>query len=166
MEKTDLAVRYNPGAMLKQMSDSERQATYISSQPSADFFRRSMRMTALLLIVGPLFALIYAGAWPALAILSGGAWSLVNLIFLSAMVRAIIIPGSRDTAAIAGLALIKFPALYITGYFLLTFSKFDAIYLLIGFSVFFVVIVLKSLGRAMLHLDGGGVAGKKQSVLN
>lgn len=166
MEKTDLAARYNLNPVLRQMSDSERQATYISSQQSADFLRRSMRMTALLLIVGPLFALIYAGTWPALAILSGGAWSLVNLIFLSAMVRAIIIPGSRDIAAIAGLALIKFPALYITGYFLLTFSKFDAIYLLIGFSVFFVVVILKSLGRAMLHLDGDGVAAKKQSVLN
>lgn len=146
------------------MSDSERQASYISSSSSADFFRRSMRMTALLLIVGPLFALIYEGAWPALAILSGGAWSLVNLIFLSAVVRAIIIPGRRDTVAIAGLALIKFPALYITGYFLLSFSKFDAMYLLIGFSVFFAVIILKSLGRALLHLDDG--AAKEQSVLN
>lgn len=156
---------HNPNGDSLQMNASEQHAPSGTSF-SEDFLRRSMRMTALLVLVGSLFALIYSGTWQALALLSGGAWSLVNLNFLKAGVRAVITLERRDRLAIAGLALIKFPTLYLTGYFLLSFSKFDVGYLLMGFSVFFAVLVLKSLGRALLHLDDGGAAARKQSALN
>ncbi len=132
---------------------------------SADFLRRSMRMTALLLLVGALFVALRIDAWAALAFFSGGVWTLVNLIFLTAAVRTVVRPEGPDKFAAAGLLLIKFPALYVAGYYLLSFEKFSAVFLLIGFSVFFGVLVLKSLGRAILKMEDSGTKVKRQSVL-
>lgn len=125
-----------------------------------------MRMTALLLLVGSLYVATFIDPWAALAFFSGGVWTLVNLIFLTATVQNVVRPDGPDKLAVIGLMLIKFPALYVAGYYLLSFEKFDTVYLLIGFSVFFAVLVLKSLGRALLKMEDNGAKVKRQSVLH
>ncbi len=78
---------------------------------------------------------------------------MVNLIFLSALVRSILRPEGADIFRAVGLLLIKFPLLYLSGYFLLKVSQFEAFHLLIGFTSLFGVIFLKVLGRLFLALD-------------
>ena len=84
---------------------------------------------------------------------SGGIWSIVNLMFLSALVRTAIKPGEVDKMSVAGFALIKFPLLYVAGYFLLTVSVFKAEYVVIGFSIHLAVVILKVISRALFGLD-------------
>lgn len=136
-----------------------------NSALSPDFLRRVMRMSAALTLLGALFVLPYFGAWQALAFLSGAVWTLINMYFLTALVKAVLTGGEIDKLQVAGIALIKFPMLYLSGYFLVTFERFDAMFLLVGMSVFMFVVILKALGRAMMKLDSSENSAKRESVL-
>ena len=95
-----------------------------------------------------------------LAIFSGMIWGMINLYFLALLVKSTIRPDGVDKLTALGLIFIKFPLLYLAGYFLLQVSEFELMYLLIGFSTIFAVIILKVLGRVILGLDN------KSSVAN
>ncbi len=118
-----------------------------------DFISRTLRTSGILLLIFLPFGLYYMGVFPTLAVFSGGIWGLVNLIFLSQLIRTVIIPGKVDTGRAIGLAVIKFPLLYLAGYFLITVKQFGPLLLLAGFSVFLAVMILKVLGRVVLGLD-------------
>lgn len=118
-----------------------------------DFITRTLKTTGVVLLIGFLFGVYYFGFWPALAFLSGGVWGMVNLIFITGLIRATIRPGGVDAMKAAGLAVVKCPLLYLAGYALLKVSQFEPLHLLLGFSLLFVVIVLKVVGRAVLDLD-------------
>ncbi|MDF1545063.1 MAG: hypothetical protein P1R58_08170 [bacterium] len=117
------------------------------------FLDRTLRTTAIVFLIMLPFGIYYFGVFPTLAAYSGGIWGMINLIFISALVRSAIRPDGADKNRAIVLSLIKFPLLYSSGYFLLTVEKFSAIHLLIGFSATMVVLVLKAAGRLMLHLD-------------
>jgi len=125
------------------------------SDANISFVGRTIRTTGILLLIFLPFGFYYLGTWPTLAIFSGGVWGIINLIFLSAMVRAAVRPDGADTRRVASVGLIKFPLLYLAGYFLLKVPQFDALFLLIGFSSLIAIMVLKSLGRLLLGLDIG-----------
>ncbi len=125
----------------------------MTSNLGLDFIDRTIRTTGAVLLVVFLFGLYYLGFYTTLAIFSGGVWAIVNLIFLAAFIRTAIRPGEIDKLAVAGLALIKFPALYVAGYFLLTAGVFEPLHVVIGFSILIGVIVLKVIARALLGLD-------------
>ena len=78
---------------------------------------------------------------------------MVNLIFLSALVRAALRPGHVDRVKVVGLAFVKFPLLYLSGYFLLRAGYFEPLHLLAGFSMILAVIVLKVVAHALFGLD-------------
>jgi hypothetical protein len=118
-----------------------------------DFIQRTLRTTGVVLLIGFLFGVYYFGFWPSLAFLSGGIWGMVNLIFLTALIRASLRPEGANIMKAAGVAVIKFQLLYLAGYFLLKVPQFEPLHLLAGFSLIFVVIVLKVVGRAVLGLD-------------
>ncbi|MCK4573004.1 MAG: hypothetical protein KAU36_01475 [candidate division Zixibacteria bacterium] len=126
-----------------------------NSDANINFVGRTIRTTGIVLLVFLPFGFYYLGTFPALAIFSGGVWGIINLIFLSAMVRAAVRPDGADTRRVASVGLIKFPLLYLAGYFLLKVPQFDALFLLIGFSSLIAIMVLKSLGRLLLGLDIG-----------
>lgn len=117
------------------------------------FIHRTLKTTGVVLLVGSLFGLYYVGLWPSLAFLSGGIWGMVNLIFITGLIRATIRPGGVDTPKAVGLAIVKFPLLYGAGYFLLKVPQFEPLHILAGFSLLLIVIVLKVVGRAILGLD-------------
>ena len=125
-----------------------------------DFIARTLRTSSILLLVFLPFGVYYMGVYPALAVLSGGVWGLINLIFLSQLVRTVIRPGKIDVKRAVGLGVIKFPLLYLAGYFLVSIDRFDPLLLLAGFSVFPAVMLLKSLGRVVLGLDNEGRTNK------
>ncbi len=107
----------------------------------------------MLLLILFVIGIYYFGFYDSLAMLSAGIWSLVNLMFMAALIRTVLRPGGIDKLSAAGLAVIKFPLLYAAGYFLLTVDIFRPVPLLIGFSMVLIVMVLKAVARVMFKLD-------------
>lgn len=124
------------------------------------FIDRTLKTSSLVLIVFFPFGLYYFGFFTTLAILSGGVWGILNLILLTSLVKHTLRPEGPDTKRAIIAAFVKFPFLYLTGYFLLKVTEFDAVHLLIGFSVFLVIIVLKLIGRLVTGLDNPQTKGK------
>ena len=120
-----------------------------------DFIARTVRTSGLLLLIFLPFGIYYLGVYPSLAVFSGGVWSMVNLLFLGMLVRTVIKPGKIDTGKAVGMAVIKFPLLYLAGYALVNIELFGLLELLAGFSVIPVVMLLKSVSRALLGIDNG-----------
>lgn len=118
-----------------------------------DFIQRTLRTTGAVLLFVLVFGSFYFGFYDALAAFSAGVWSMVNLIFLSAVVRTAVRPGRIDKVAVVGLAVIKFPLLYAAGYFLFTVEVFRPVPLIIGLSIVLAVMVLKAVARAIWNLD-------------
>ncbi len=118
-----------------------------------DFIHRTLKTTGVVLLIAFFFGIYYYGFWPALAFFSGGIWGMVNLIFITGLIRAAVRPGGADVLKSVGLGIIKFPLLYAAGYFLLKVPQFDPLYLLAGFTLLFAIILLKVVGRAIVGLD-------------
>ena len=119
-----------------------------------EFLVRSLRTTGVLLLVALLFGVYYYGTYPALAFFSGGVWGMINLIFLTGLIRSALRPEGPDARRTLLFLLVKFPLLYLAGYFLLTVDYFDPVILLFGSMAVLAVIVLKAFGRLLLGLDG------------
>lgn len=122
---------------------------------------RSLRTAGIVLLVFLPFGIYYLGFYPTLAVLSGGVWGIVNLLFLSAVIRSVVRVGGVDKTMLIRAALIKFPLLYGAGYALLRVEAFGPVYLLIGFTTCLAVIGLKAAGRALLGLDNTSNNNKK-----
>ena len=120
---------------------------------SFDFVDRTIKTTGIVLLIVFIFGIYYFGVYNSLAIFSGGVWALINLIFLTILIKAAIKPGEIDKMKVAGLALVKFPLLYVSGYFLLKVEVFKVEHLVIGFSIPLAVIILKVISRALFGLD-------------
>jgi len=120
---------------------------------SLDFVDRTIKTTGIVLLIVFIFGIYYFGVYNSLAIFSGGVWALINLIFLTILIKAAIKPGEIDKMKVAGLALVKFPLLYVSGYFLLKVEVFKVEHLVIGFSIPLAVIILKVISRALFGLD-------------
>ncbi|MBD3257438.1 hypothetical protein GF377_03315 [candidate division GN15 bacterium] len=119
----------------------------------ADFVGRSLKTSAVVLLVFFPFLLYYFGLYPAVAVLSGGVWSILNLVFISILVRSVIRPGGAQQVWPVAVSAAGMAGLFVAGYFLLTVEVFEAWQLLIGFTSLFAVMFLKALGRAFLRLD-------------
>ena len=118
-----------------------------------DFIFRTLKTTGVVLLLTLVFGTVYVDFYDALAVFSAGIWSMVNLIFLAALIRAVVRPGGVDKTAALGLAVLKFPLLYAAGYFLFTVNVFRPVPLIIGLSMVLAVMALKAAGRAMLNID-------------
>ena len=117
------------------------------------FIDRILKTTSIVLLIFFPFGLYYLGFYTSLAILSGGVWGILNLILLTSLTKHTLRPEGPDIKSAILAALVKFPLLYLTGYFLLKVPQFEALYLLIGFSGLLGIIVLKVLGRMVTGLD-------------
>jgi len=115
------------------------------------FLDRTLRTTGIVLLIFLPFGLYYLGVYPTLAAFSGGVWGLLNLIFISALVRSTIRPEAVNKLQVIGIAVFKFPLLYASGYFLTQIKQFDPLYLLAGFSLLLVIVVLRAIGAAMMQ---------------
>ncbi|PWB70428.1 hypothetical protein C3F09_09065 [candidate division GN15 bacterium] len=118
-----------------------------------EFIARSLRTYGIVLLIFLPFGLYYFGVYPTLAVLSGGIWGILNLMFITSLVRLTIRPEGADAGRAIGIALIKFPLLYAAGFALLKVEQFSPVLLLVGFGGIMGIIVLKVLGRLALGLD-------------
>ena len=129
------------------------------------FIERTLRTSGLLSLVILIFGSFYYGFMPSLSVFTGLIWGIVNLYFLSLLIRSTIRPDNVDKVGALVILFIKIPLLYLTGYFMVTSTLFDPILLLIGFSVLLLVMVLKAIGRIIMNLDH--VSGKeRQGTIN
>jgi len=117
------------------------------------FIARTLKTTCLVLLIFFPFGIYYLGFFSSLAILSGGIWGILNLILISMLVRFTLHPDGPDAGRAIAAAFVKFPLLYIGGYFLLKVPQFEPLYLMIGFSSILGVIILKLLGRLATGMD-------------
>jgi hypothetical protein len=129
-----------------------------------DFIHRTLKTTGVVLLIVLAFGSFYFDFYDALAVFSAGVWSMVNLIFLSALIRAVLHLGRIDKLTVFGLACIKFPLLYAAGYFLFTVEVFRPIPLIIGLSMVLVVMVLKAIARALFQIDIVNQEGSSRGV--
>lgn len=86
--------------------------------------------------------LCLTGGNKGVAILVGAIWGAANLFILKHLIPKLLTPGKKDVAKIVSLASLKCPLLYAAGYALLRVPKLPASYLLLGFSLIFVMMVL------------------------
>jgi len=124
------------------------------------FIERTLKTAGLLALVILIFGSFYYGFRPTISVFTGLIWGMVNLYFLSLLIRATLRPDNVDKITALFLLFVKIPLLYLTGYFMMTSSFFNPILLLIGFSLLLLVIVLKAAGRAVLNLDS--LSGKER----
>ena len=114
---------------------------------------RTLRTTGIVLLISFVFGAYYFGFWTSLAFLSGGIWGMLNFMFIAALIRATLRPDEVDVMHAVGFAAIKFPLLYVAGYFLLKIPQFDVYAVIIGSTMVLLVLVLKAVGRAILGMD-------------
>lgn len=118
-----------------------------------EFLKRVQSATA---VVGALtFILVsvyYDMSW-GLGILVGCGWGIANFWALTRVLTAVLtLDGVHRRRALI-FAAIKFPVLYFLGFLALRSEWFPPISLLAGFSLLFLVILLKAAGRSFMHLD-------------
>ncbi len=116
-----------------------------------EFLARTERMTVLVTILAALAGWATQGAPVALALALGSAWALVNLRLLGALVRQFNARGQAENPLRAMLLLgVKGPLLYLAGYALLL-TGLPVLALVLGFHLFFLVVLLKAFGNWMTH---------------
>jgi len=119
-----------------------------------DFLDRVRKTSIAAGLVVSFVVWIYKGPWPALALITGCAWSLVNLHVLRLLVLQVTNDPGKHKLRIAAVLAVKVPVLYAIGYVLLTTGRLPTVGLLAGFTWPLVVVVLKAAGRLLLGLDG------------
>ena len=117
------------------------------------FIDRTLKTTSILVLFILTIGALHFPFYDIMAIVSGTIWSIINLYFLTLLIRVAIRPEGPDKMAIGAFLFVKVPLLYVAGYFLLTTTIFKTEYLVIGFSLPLAVILLKVLGRVLLGLD-------------
>jgi len=119
-----------------------------------DFLDRVRKTSIVAGLVVSLIVWVYKGPWPALAFITGCAWSLVNIHLLRLLVLQITNDPEKHKLRIAAVLALKVPVLYAIGYVLLKTGRLTAAGLLAGFAWPLAVVVLKAAGRLLLGLDG------------
>ena len=118
-----------------------------------DFLSRVQRTTLILSAIVFVFVAVYHETMFALGYLIGATWSVANFWMLGRLIRSVLTPQEVAPRLTAAFAAVKFPVLYVGGYLLLRSEWFSPVALLSGFATLFLVVLLKALGRALLHLD-------------
>ena len=124
--------------------------------PQIDLLRRLQKTS---LIVGVILSIPFATYWgigAGSAWVTGIAWSLINIKFITTIIENVLTLGERDTRKIVLAMVLKFPVLYVVGYILLRNDFFPVIWLVAGFTWPFFVLFMKGAGRAYLKLDQTG----------
>jgi hypothetical protein len=119
-----------------------------------EFINRVIKTSLVVSALGFLFVTVYYNFKFGAGILMGTLWGCANLYFLTNLITEIFSPGKEvRKGKIILIALVKFPLLYLIGYALLIIKFFPPISLVSGFTLIFLVMFLKALGRWLLSLE-------------
>jgi F-type H+-transporting ATPase subunit a len=124
-----------------------------NQQPSAPLHavRRLLRATAALAAVAGLAAWAYLGWRWALGFTGGALIGMLNIVFLTVLVREVIRIGPRRGGRIAALLALKVPLVYGGLAVLLLWETTPLVAVICGFSLVLLTIVLRAAGRALLE---------------
>jgi len=119
-----------------------------------EFINRVIKTSLVVSALGFLFVTVYYNFKFGAGILVGTIWGCANLYFLTNLITEIFSPGKEvRKGKVLLIALVKFPLLYLIGYVLLMVKFFPPISLVSGFTLIFLVMFLKALGRWVLSLE-------------
>jgi hypothetical protein len=119
-----------------------------------EFIHRVIKTSLVVAALGFLFVTVYYNFRFGAGILVGTIWGCLNLYFLTNLITEIFSPGKEvKKSKVLLIALVKFPLLYLVGYVLLIIKYFPAVSLVSGFTLIFLVMFLKALGRWVLSLE-------------
>lgn len=120
---------------------------------SLEFLTRIWKTTLVVGVIVFAFTAVYFDMTFAWGLLVGCLWGVANFIALTAVLTAFVKPGDVNRNHALVLAAIKFPVIYGIGFLILYSKRFEPTSLLVGFSLLFMVTLLKALGRSYLKLD-------------
>jgi len=119
-----------------------------------EFIQRVIKTSLVVAALAFLFVTVYYDFKFGAGILAGTIWGCLNLNLLTHLITQIFSPRERiRKGKIVLTAVVKFPLLYLLGYILLRINYFPAVSLVSGFTLIFMVMFLKALGRWILSLE-------------
>jgi hypothetical protein len=118
-----------------------------------EFLKRVQSATAVVGAVAFVFVSVYFDPGWGLGLLVGCGWGIANLWALTRVLTAVLTPDGVQKNRALIFAAIKFPVLYFLGFLALYSEWFPPISLVAGFSLLFLVVLLKAGGRALMRLD-------------
>jgi len=119
-----------------------------------EFIHRVIKTSLVVAVLGFLFVTVYYNFRFGAGILAGAIWGCLNLYFLTNLITEIFSPDKEvRKGKVILIVLVKFPLLYLVGYVLLIIKYFPAVSLVSGFTLIFLVMFLKALGRWVLSLE-------------
>lgn len=117
-----------------------------------EFIHRVIKTSLILAFLIFLFVTFYYRFDYASGIFVGCGWGCMNLFFLTNLITETTNLKGVNKKRVLLLVLLKFPLLYLTGYFLLRINYFPVTSLLVGFTLIFAVVLLKALGKMVISL--------------
>ena len=120
---------------------------------SLEFLNRIWKTTLVVGLVVFAFTAVYFDMRFAWGLLVGCLWGIANFIALTAVLTSFVTTGNVNRNRALVLATIKFPVIYGMGFLILRSEWFEPTALLVGFSLLFMVTLLKALGRSYLKMD-------------
>lgn len=133
---------------------------------SLEFLKRIWKTTLVVGVIVFAFTAVYFDMKFAWGLLVGCVWGVANFVALTAVLTAFVTPGEVNRNRALILAAIKFPVIYGVGYLILRSEWFEPTALLVGFSLLFMVTLLKALGRSYLKMDEKNGSSDKTTVNN
>jgi hypothetical protein len=119
-----------------------------------EFIYRVIKTSLILAVLILLFVTVYYEFKFAAGIAAGCVWGCLNLYFLTQLITEIFSPGKEvRKGKVIMISMVKFPLLYAVGYLLLKTGYFPPLSLICGFTLIFLVIFLKALGRWILSMN-------------
>jgi len=91
---------------------------------------RTVKFSIYIIMTGALALLLSHRTMWAFGLLIGATWSMANLLFTINILKISVL--QKDPARLSALILLKFPALYIIGFFIISSKIFPAASLLTG----------------------------------
>jgi hypothetical protein len=129
-----------------------------------EFIHRAIKTSLILVFVIFLFVTFYYRFDYASGIMAGCGWGCLNLFFLTNLITETTNLEGINKKRVLLLVLLKFPLLYLTGYFLLRINYFPVTSLLMGFTLIFAVVLLKALGKMIISSTPKGDEKFKSSL--
>ncbi len=91
---------------------------------------------------------IFAGSWRGSAgVIVGALWMFFNFWMITRLTRSVAVPGAKVTPKTGLFLVLKFPVLYVAGFFILKAQFFPVGSLLIGLGVFVFAMTVAWIGQ-------------------
>ena len=111
------------------------------------FLYKTLRLTLFLTLLLGAFLFYYYGGSFALGFISGSFWNIVNFSILIGLIRSAFGAVKPNKLKIIIFFILKFGLLYAGGFAIIKYSHFSLWGILSGFSLLFIVLFLKALGK-------------------